>query len=149
MLARELYYRINRAVVCKYAQFIHNLIISLSLSFSLAARLSLIPSHSHALQQLIRFINSYHRFYRQNQLCQPIVKFRAHPAAYFPLLIISNPSYSFACTKAKAKFISIHSSSFSSFFYLLLILGDHNATRGGALVGWRDVHLHVVSHARI
>jgi len=118
--AREFYYRI--IVACKYAQFIQfdyhiSFFVSLSLSLFCCKAISYSPSHSHALQQLIRFINSYHLFYRQNQLCQPIVKFRAHPAASF-LLLIGNPSYSFACTKAKAKFIFTHSLFVFSFSFL-------------------------------
>jgi len=117
--AREFYYRI---IVPLHANT-HNLynliiIISLFLSVSLFCCKAIFhsPSHSHALQQLIKFINSYHLFYRQNQLCQPIVKFRAHPAAS-SLLLIGNPSYSFACTKAKAKFIFTHSLSFFLFLF--------------------------------
>lgn len=55
----------NRAVACnmhnsytiRLSWYLSFFCFSLSLSFSFAARLSLTPSHSHALQQLIRFIN--------------------------------------------------------------------------------------------
>lgn len=60
---REFYYCI---IVASHANTHNSYTIWLSsylfFCLSLAARLSLTPSHSHALQQLIRFINSHHRF---------------------------------------------------------------------------------------
>lgn len=137
----------NHVVICKYiAHTIHIQLSIVSFFFLFLSYFSLIflccKAISHSLP-LTRTTTAYqiHQFlslfYRQNQLYQPTVKFRAHPAASFPFLC--NPSYSFAYTKAKAKFISIHSLFvffiFSFFYYSLtlslplLILGDHNATR--------------------
>lgn len=125
--------------------------ISFSVSLLLQGYLSLPLTHTHYNSLLdssilITVLSS------ESIMSACVVKFRAHPAASFSLLV-SNPSYSFACTKAKAKFISIHSLfRFLFLFYysltlslLLLILGDHNATRKTALV---DVPPRGLTHAR-
>lgn len=86
----------------------------------LAARLSL-TSHSHTTTALITLINFLSLFYHQNRLRQLIVKFSRPSDSLLPL---SQLSYSFACTKAKAKFILIR----SPLPFNRSILGDHNAT---------------------
>lgn len=120
--------------------------LSSYLFVSLAARLSLIPSHSHALQQLIRFINSYHCFIVR-------INYVSLSWSFAPIRL---PTFRFSSAiphirllvqKLRQSLFPFTPFSFLLFFFLLLIFGDHNATREGALID--ETFLHVVSHARI
>lgn len=111
---REFYYRI----IVPFHANTHNSIIivslflSLSRSFSLAARLSLIlpPTHTHYnslldISILITVLSSESIMSAYREVS------RSSGCSSFLLIssYLGNPLYSFACTKAKAKFISIHS----------------------------------------
>lgn len=144
-----------------YAYNSHNLIIIvslsaplyLSLSFSLLLQgyLSFFSTHTHYNSLLnsilITVLSSESIMSAYREVFAPI------PAASFPFL--GNPSYSFACTKAKAKFISTFTlfSFFSSFSFLLFsrfITTAVNSRRSQCNarkhVGWRNIPLVVVSH---
>lgn len=124
----------------------------ISFSVSLAARLSLTPSHSHALQQLIRFINSYHCLssesimsaYREVSRLSWLPPFFSSSAILHIRLLVQKLRQIFPFTLFSLFFLFYNSLVLS---LPLLLLGDHNATHESVLVD-ETIHHNVVSHAR-